>query len=421
MASRPNVLHGEYCTGLPAISSSTSTVWYALGGGARISTGTFPSRHLSTEFASAQAVTTPFGMREEPHIRYQGEHPGAESISDTSWSTKTPQASGRWVAETADAAGIVMQREMEELDAGVLPPGYEKMLGTLHRVLKKFSPGMEDEIALEEGDQVLLNFTFEDGWGQGTNLTSLHQGVFPLKCLSSNALLEKVLTEAYLTDLEKTSREIATSMHAPSSNDPSLHDLQFVPSYTSDSDTLDRIRAPPTTPAFPASPDTHYRKPVKHPSIYSNHTQEDSTFTSVTSSPVSPIPPVRSSSFDALVRPQIVLPRSMHTTISPTLPARLSLRRVQTSSSSSSSASSPRLNPIATPPTVEAIAAISEASLRKALERDPDTFDRDTVGLFRNLDEALVKRRVTLGKYFKERSRIVEVLAVRGKVVDLAF
>ncbi|KAJ3206451.1 hypothetical protein HDU67_008164 [Dinochytrium kinnereticum] len=98
----------------------------------------------------------------------------------------------------AEVGRVVLQTE----SAVAVPPGYEKVVGTLHKVVQEYLPTLEDEMVLNMNDQIVLNHSYEDGWGRGTNLTTGTQGVFPVMCLSETALSDKMLTESHLTDLE---------------------------------------------------------------------------------------------------------------------------------------------------------------------------------------------------------------------------
>ncbi|KAJ3339585.1 hypothetical protein HDU93_008002 [Gonapodya sp. JEL0774] len=62
------------------------------------------------------------------------------------------------------------------------PPHYAR---TQLRCVAAFQPRTEDEIALQVGDVVLCIWTFDDGWGGGTNRSTAQSGYFPLSHLRS--------------------------------------------------------------------------------------------------------------------------------------------------------------------------------------------------------------------------------------------
>ncbi|KAJ3206450.1 hypothetical protein HDU67_008163 [Dinochytrium kinnereticum] len=126
-------------------------------GSARPSSFQPPRRTVSTKI-QVDSITA-FGVREDPYRQsiQDIEHPAAivdDRTSETGSSSIIGSPQPLAVAEAAGVAGVLMRSEMEE--AGILPPGYEKILGTLHRVALSFVPRMDDELALKAGDQVVL-------------------------------------------------------------------------------------------------------------------------------------------------------------------------------------------------------------------------------------------------------------------------
>ncbi|KAI8845476.1 hypothetical protein BC829DRAFT_491627 [Chytridium lagenaria] len=64
----------------------------------------------------------------------------------------------------------------------------DESLGHGVKVVKRYHPMLEDEVALEVGDVVQVGERFEDGWGSGMNLTTGDVGAFPLSCLAGVTL-----------------------------------------------------------------------------------------------------------------------------------------------------------------------------------------------------------------------------------------
>ncbi|KAJ3091477.1 hypothetical protein HDU96_003050, partial [Phlyctochytrium bullatum] len=157
----------------------------------------------------------------------------------TSREVAVERALRRWDSG-ADAASYGALREtfwkptrfLQLLDRGRGDEGgerdaVEKVLGTLHRVIKAYKPRFEDELELAVGEfkHIIVNCAYEDGWGRGINLTTFHQGAFPLTCITSNALLDKILTEGYLLSLicmTTTFDILGTIPHPPITEPPTL-------------------------------------------------------------------------------------------------------------------------------------------------------------------------------------------------------
>ncbi|KAI8851139.1 hypothetical protein BC829DRAFT_387431 [Chytridium lagenaria] len=108
----------------------------------------------------------------------------------------------------ADVVKVVLQNEGVVSEAGALPPGYDKVVGSLHKVVLEYTPTFEDELYLNIDDEVVLNHLFEDGWGRGTNLTTGKNGVFPVMCISEKALSDKVLTENHISRADQAETAI---------------------------------------------------------------------------------------------------------------------------------------------------------------------------------------------------------------------
>ncbi|KAI8620051.1 hypothetical protein BC830DRAFT_1101028 [Chytriomyces sp. MP71] len=63
----------------------------------------------------------------------------------------------------------------------------EKLDGKLVKAVKRFAPQMDDELAMEVGDTILVEASFEDNWAVGTNQVTDEYGAFPLHCVSRSA------------------------------------------------------------------------------------------------------------------------------------------------------------------------------------------------------------------------------------------
>ncbi|KAI8622358.1 hypothetical protein BC830DRAFT_1089611 [Chytriomyces sp. MP71] len=59
--------------------------------------------------------------------------------------------------------------------------------GESDKVVNAFQPERPDEIVLSVGDSVIVNQSYDDGWGYGTNISTDKEGNFPLDCLASFA------------------------------------------------------------------------------------------------------------------------------------------------------------------------------------------------------------------------------------------
>ncbi|KAJ3233415.1 polar growth protein [Chytriomyces hyalinus] len=55
--------------------------------------------------------------------------------------------------------------------------------GNIHTVLHDFTPALDDEIELRNGDKVQVDCEYDDGWGYGINFKMNREGLFPLDCL----------------------------------------------------------------------------------------------------------------------------------------------------------------------------------------------------------------------------------------------
>ncbi|KAJ3081033.1 Sorbin and SH3 domain-containing protein 2, partial [Physocladia obscura] len=58
------------------------------------------------------------------------------------------------------------------------------------KVIYNFVPSQGDELALKEGDRVIVTRSFDDGWSYGTNVTTGQEGNFPSDCLEG-ALIDQ--------------------------------------------------------------------------------------------------------------------------------------------------------------------------------------------------------------------------------------
>ncbi|KAJ3118866.1 hypothetical protein HDU96_007608 [Phlyctochytrium bullatum] len=536
------------------------------------------------------------------------------SDSPTTTTTVSQRTYGKRHADAARVARVVMREESET----ALPPGYEKVLGTLHRVIKGYKPRLEDELELAVGDQIVVNCAYEDGWGRGINLTTFHQGAFPLTCVTSNALLDKILTEGYLPSLMNTTSDILGTVPRPTPTEPRtaattpepnplslspvaaaavspemlsipiwnaelvLQDTPHVPARAGAPQTVFRPRndspvldepvivnepeAEPEAPAAPAPiPPPRWSQMPPGATTQATQAQQLAAIAAAVAapSPLQPTPPKRSSSIDAWTgarrgsqqalapppigrlapspTPSAVLAQQLvgqaldggpsHRVTPPVaaaapppaadepldipptllvssppgrepslvvkglsaslddkgLPVRTvslqrredpegvastsaaaEMRRVSTrgrqmergSSGKSAAAGLPssplvaseepiaptpitfphppprRHRPpaaeaeeddedepmaIASPPTVEAVVALSEASLKRAQRFDPETHDDATLRPFRELDARLVRGEMGLGRYLRMRRKVVEELEKRGRVVAVEF
>ncbi|KAI8620393.1 hypothetical protein BC830DRAFT_543224 [Chytriomyces sp. MP71] len=60
----------------------------------------------------------------------------------------------------------------------------EKLNGKRVKDMKRFAPQMDDELAMEAGDTILVEASFVDNWAVGTNQVTDEYGAFPLSCVS---------------------------------------------------------------------------------------------------------------------------------------------------------------------------------------------------------------------------------------------
>ncbi|KAJ3122224.1 hypothetical protein HK101_006618, partial [Irineochytrium annulatum] len=122
---------------------------------------------------------------------------GAVAVAVHGGSSGTPVVDGpSGIADEVAAASVAKVVVVDEMVTGSTPPDYERVMGSLHAVVRDYSPTLKDELGLNIGDQVVLNRCFEDGWGRGSNLTTLKHGMFPIMCISDRALVDKLLTES---------------------------------------------------------------------------------------------------------------------------------------------------------------------------------------------------------------------------------
>ncbi|ORX45146.1 hypothetical protein BCR36DRAFT_414610 [Piromyces finnis] len=56
----------------------------------------------------------------------------------------------------------------------------------VYRVLYDFEPSLADEMAIQAGDIVRTEETFEDGWAYGINMSTGKKGTFPMNCLEDD-------------------------------------------------------------------------------------------------------------------------------------------------------------------------------------------------------------------------------------------
>ncbi|KAJ3219681.1 hypothetical protein HDU67_010043 [Dinochytrium kinnereticum] len=61
------------------------------------------------------------------------------------------------------------------------------------KVVKRYNPMLEDEIGLEVDDVVEVGEVFEDGWGNGVNVSTGEFGAFPLSCLGGIGTQRKTM------------------------------------------------------------------------------------------------------------------------------------------------------------------------------------------------------------------------------------
>jgi len=67
-------------------------------------------------------------------------------------------------------------------------------------VVQEFEPRMEDELALQINDRILLLKVFDDGWGVGLNQMTGKQGVFPMEYVVSSELIKS--TNKFASQIE---------------------------------------------------------------------------------------------------------------------------------------------------------------------------------------------------------------------------
>ncbi|KAI7871463.1 hypothetical protein BDF14DRAFT_1761253 [Spinellus fusiger] len=66
----------------------------------------------------------------------------------------------------------------------IVSPCQSLSIDAFHIVIHSYPPQLEDELSLSIGDVVCLALSFDDGWAFGFNMTSGHQGVFPMICIA---------------------------------------------------------------------------------------------------------------------------------------------------------------------------------------------------------------------------------------------
>ncbi|KAI9340586.1 hypothetical protein BDR26DRAFT_354054 [Obelidium mucronatum] len=78
------------------------------------------------------------------------------------------------------------QKSIPQQQQQQLPPQPPKQQGgEIMRIIHSYEPQLQDELALVEGDDLILLKRFDDGWAQGCNPLTGKQGAFPLVCVCS--------------------------------------------------------------------------------------------------------------------------------------------------------------------------------------------------------------------------------------------
>ena len=72
-----------------------------------------------------------------------------------------------------------MEGDSEINQKGLIPP-------TRYYAISSFTPRQPDELAIEQGDEVIIVQTFDDGWAFGRNSRTRMVGVLPMTFLMNN-------------------------------------------------------------------------------------------------------------------------------------------------------------------------------------------------------------------------------------------
>ncbi|KAJ3196087.1 hypothetical protein HK101_010108 [Irineochytrium annulatum] len=94
--------------------------------------------------------------------------------------------SGYWWAgalESVDGTGVIKPPAMAEQGAAAGARG--PTFGSLWKAVAGYTPRMADEMAIEVGDQILVEESFRDGWAKGWNYRNAQHGAFPLEAILS--------------------------------------------------------------------------------------------------------------------------------------------------------------------------------------------------------------------------------------------
>ena len=57
------------------------------------------------------------------------------------------------------------------------------MLDRRYIVVSDYEPSANDELKLRQGDTVVLDLLFSDGWAKGKNENSAMEGILPVACI----------------------------------------------------------------------------------------------------------------------------------------------------------------------------------------------------------------------------------------------
>ncbi|KAJ3021153.1 UNVERIFIED_CONTAM: SH3-domain kinase binding protein 1 [Siphonaria sp. JEL0065] len=122
------------------------------------------------------------------------------------------------------------------------PPQPSKQGGEIMRIIHSYEPQLQDELALVEGDDLILVKRFDDGWAQGVNPLSGKQGAFPLVCVCSIHELhtskpQSQKKQATADRISKRMSSMATNLStapiSPGNNNNGIAPASPVPSATS--------------------------------------------------------------------------------------------------------------------------------------------------------------------------------------------
>ncbi|KAJ3341216.1 hypothetical protein HDU93_005407 [Gonapodya sp. JEL0774] len=130
---------------------------------------------------------------------------------------------------------LSLRRQLAEQTARLQAAGSPVDMSSKHRDEKKlmtvttpFMPTEPDEILLEFGNTVSVNWNFDDGWAAGLNITTGQSGLFPLACLSSGSTSHQTVSSSFsrrTASISSSSTLIPSPPYIPYSTSPSSTDL----------------------------------------------------------------------------------------------------------------------------------------------------------------------------------------------------